>query len=821
MTIDPVSLAVTVTGVYTDSNNDAVQDSGDTISYTVVADNNSSVALDDVTITGVESDSGAPLSVSGCPAQTLQPNTAMTCVADYTLSLEDLNRGKVNVTATASGELPALPGQTTRLDASGSGSTSTTLSDTPKLTVANSVSGVTDQNNNGLTDAGDVINYRVTVTNAGNSTASGISVTESAAGAAVNDVPLTCDEQTLVPGASLSCTGSYTITPSDVDTPTPTITATAGAAATSRAGAGRAFNATPDTTTTRLTQDPELATALAPGVLTDTNGDGRTDAGDTIGYSATVTNSGTVTLTGVTATLSLAAPAGPAPTPDCSPATPATLAPGAQLTCTATYTITQSDVDKGEVDVTVAASGRSGASKVTADPATGTTALQQNSGITAVASVAGVDDQNGDGKLEVGDTVRYSVAVTDTGTVTLNQVSVTGQMASPANPDPALTCSPKQPGKLAAGGVMTCTGSYVVTQADVDKGSLVYTVTASGLSPTQESVTSDPSSVTTPLGAVPALAITNTVTGVSDNNHNSVNDTGDVISYSVAATNTGTVTLTTVAISDQLAPPAAPALSLQCSADAPVTLAPGDTLTCTASYTITQPDVDKGTVTSAATVNARTTDNKAVSGGPVAVTTNLATTAVLAVGNTVTSIEDRNSDTVDDEGDVIVYSVTVTNKGSVSLGTVTAVESLSRPASGSPSLTCDPTAPSTLAPSAAMTCTGSYRITAADVRNGSVRASAAGTGATPAGVLVRSAAALVTTPVHALPPGVTPAPGPATGAGSGTGSHGTGRTGSSGGRVGRLAYTGFDLAPVVIGGVLCLAVGGGLVLLAARRRRHS
>jgi hypothetical protein len=276
-----------------------------------------------------------------------------------------------------------------------------------------------------------------------------------------------------------------------------------------------------------------------------------------------------------------------------------------------------------------------------------------------------------------------------------------------------------------------------------------------------------------------------------------------------------------VAITDQLAPPAAPALSLQCSADAPVTLAPGDTLTCTASYTITQADVDKGTVSSAATVNARTTDNKAVSGGPVAVTTNLATTAVLAMGNTVTSIEDRNSDSVDDEGDVIVYSVTVTNKGSVSLGTVTAVETLSRPASGSPSLTCDPTAPSTLAPSAAMTCTGSYRITAADVRNGSVRAAAAGTGATPAGVVVRSAAAVVTTPVHALPAGVTPAPGSSAGAGSGAGSHGTGKAASSGGRVGKLAYTGVDLAPVLIGGALCLVVGSGLVLLAARRRRHS
>jgi uncharacterized repeat protein (TIGR01451 family) len=818
VTIDPVSLAVTVTGAYTDSNNDGVQNAGDTIVYTIVTTNNSSVALDDVNVTAT-TDGGVPLSLSACPAQTVQPNGSVTCLADYTLVLKDLDRGAVNVSATATGQLPALPGQDTTLAATGTGTTSTTLTDSPKLTLSNIVTGLDDQNNNGLNDAGDLINYQVQVVNAGNSTVSGIAVTEFAAGATANDVPLTCDVASIVPEKSVTCTGSYTIVSSDVDTPAATIKATANASGTSRAGIGQAVKAASATVTTRLTQHPELTTQFARPVLTDANNDSRTDAGDTIAYSATVTNSGTVTLTGVGVTLTIAAPGGPAPDLDCSPSTPATLAPGGQLACTATYTITQPDVDNSEVAATVAASGLSGTTKVNADAATATTKLQQNSGITAVPSVSGVDDRNGDGKLEAGDTVRYSVAVTNTGTVSLNQVSVTGQLASPAAPDPTLTCSPKQPGKLVAGDVMTCTGAYTVTQPDVDKGSLALTVTATGLSPAQESVTSDPGTVTTPLGAVPAMSITNTVTGVADSNHNSVNDTGDVISYSVATTNTGTVTLTAVAITDQLAPPAAPALSLQCSADAPVTLAPGDTLTCTASYTITQADVDRGTVLATATTGAKTTENNAVSAGPLAVTTKLATTAILVARNLVTSIEDRNSDTVDDEGDVIVYSVTLTNKGSVSLGDVTAVESLSRPADDSPSLTCDPTAPGTLAPAAAMTCTGSYRITAADARKGGVKATAAGTGGTAGGTQVRSASSIVVTPVHPLPPGVKPAPGGSSGGSAAGATHRATKTSSGAGR-GKLAFTGFEAAPVVLGGALCLVVGAGLVLLTVRRRRH-
>ncbi|MEZ5191695.1 MAG: hypothetical protein R2734_03700 [Nocardioides sp.] len=83
------------------------------------------------------------------------------------------------------------------------------------------------------------------------------------------------------------------------------------------------------------------------GGVTDLDGNGP-DAGDTISYSLVVTNTGNVTLTGVTVT-------DPTVGPVSCPVT--TLAPGVSVTCTATYTLTQADVDAGHVANTATATG--------------------------------------------------------------------------------------------------------------------------------------------------------------------------------------------------------------------------------------------------------------------------------------------------------------------------------------------------------------------------------------------------------------------------------------------------------------------------------
>ena len=70
---------------------------------------------------------------------------------------------------------------------------------------------------------------------------------------------------------------------------------------------------------------------------------------------------------------------------------------------------------------------------------------------------------------------------------------------------------------------------------------------------------------------------------------------GTVITYSYLVTNSGNVTLTSVAVDD----PMSGLSAVDCHGVA--TLAPGASVTCTATYTTTQADVDRGSITNTGT----------------------------------------------------------------------------------------------------------------------------------------------------------------------------------------------------------------------------
>src|SRR6185503_16732360 len=98
--------------------------------------------------------------------------------------------------------------------------------------------------------------------------------------------------------------------------------------------------------------DSETVTAVqSPSLALDKQGSlnmavvppaGRADVGDKISYTLTATNSGNVTLTGV----SISDPKlGPL---NCTPTQPATLTPGDTLVCTGSYTLMQGDINNGK-----------------------------------------------------------------------------------------------------------------------------------------------------------------------------------------------------------------------------------------------------------------------------------------------------------------------------------------------------------------------------------------------------------------------------------------------------------------------------------------
>ena len=169
-----------------------------------------------------------------------------------------------------------------------------------------------------------------------------------------------------------------------------------------------------------------------------------------------------------------------------------------------------------------------------------------------LAKHASVADTNGNTVIgDAGDTITYTFEVTNTGTVDLTNVVVSDPKL------PGLICTVPT---LAVGATQSCAASnntYVITAADVTAGKVTNTATAKATPPgniTPPTATSP--EVDTPTAATPVASFTLAKhASVADTNGNTVTgDEGDTITYTFDVTNTGTVALTNVIVSDPKLP---------------------------------------------------------------------------------------------------------------------------------------------------------------------------------------------------------------------------------------------------------------------------
>ena len=225
--------------------------------------------------------------------------------------------------------------------------------------------------------------------------------------------------------------------------------------------------------------------------------------GDVIGYDYVVTNSSDVPVDGLFIVDDDKA------SDESCPAT-ASLASGDSITCTATYTITQADLDAGSV--TNVASATNGTVVSNEDTATVTAA--------PVGSLSLVKTASPTTFAAVGDVIDYAYVVTNTGDVPLaGPVTVTDDKTIVTCPD--LATIGDLDGDLDPGESVTCTASYTVTQADVDADGVTNTATAGAggvLSATEvESVTmaGAPTPPPTPVITAPPTDVGPTITGSS------------------------------------------------------------------------------------------------------------------------------------------------------------------------------------------------------------------------------------------------------------------------------------------------------------------
>ena len=335
--------------------------------------------------------------------------------------------------------------------------------------------------------------------------------------------------------------------------------------------------------------------------------------GDVIHYSYRLTNSGNVTLNA------------PFTVDDdkavvTCPATPTSLAPGEFIDCTATYVITQADLDAGTVTNTAQGHAHFGETPVNSNFDDETVTANQGPSLIIDKSLTANADEDGSGDVSLGDTLTYGIVATNNGNVTLTNATVTDTLLA------SLSCSPATPATLPPGASITCTGQHVVTQADVDAGQIVNTATADS---DQAGPVSD--TVTVTITQNPSCSVNKEMTGYDDADHTGHVSVGDTLTYRIVVVNDGNVTLPDVTVDDALIPGA----ELDCTPAEPATLAPGEEMVCTGEYVVTQADADAGQV-----VNNVTVGDEEVSNEDVDITIIEQPTAISLVSFTATARED-------------------------------------------------------------------------------------------------------------------------------------------------------------------------------------
>ena len=504
---------------------------------------------------------------------------------------------------------------------------------------------------------GDVISYSYLLTNSGNvSLVAPYSVSD-------NKATVTCPQtpSPLVPGGTITCTATYVVTQADLNAGSVINLATGQATFN-----GQPVNSNQDSVTVPGVQTPQLT-------LDKTTSTANYDSvGDVISYSYLLTNSGNVSLVAPYSVSDNKA------TVTC-PQTPSPLVPGGTITCTATYVVTQADLNAGSVINLATGQATFNGQPVNSNQDSVTVPGVQTPQLTLdkTTSTANYDS--------VGDVISYSYLLTNSGNVSLvAPYSVSDNKAT-------VTC-PQTPSPLVPGGTITCTATYVVTQADLNAGSVINLATGQATFNGQP-VNSNQDSVTVPGVQTPQLTLDKTT---STANYDSV---GDVISYSYLLTNSGNVSLVApYSVSDNKATVTCP--------QTPSPLVPGGTITCTATYVVTQADLNAGSVINLATGQA-TFNGQPVNSNQDSVTVPGVQTPQLTLDKTTST---ANYDSV---GDVISYSYLLTNSGNVSLVAPYSVSD------NKATVTC-PQTPSPLVPGGTITCTATYVVTQADLNAGSV-----------------------------------------------------------------------------------------------------
>jgi len=442
-----------------DDPDDVIDTAGDIISYTVTVKNEGNITLTDVVLTddlilnSLDQNADGVIDAKDVISGDTNSNGLLdvgetwTFAGEYTVTQADIdNHGNYDsidpdtVNDNVMRNVVAVTSKASDQNISDDTFVDTRLTYGPDLTIDKVFLNVTD----GTADqAGDELNYRVVVTNTGNVTLTDVTVVDPLTGQNVSGL-------TLAPGESKEYETTYILKQADLDD--------------NGGGDGDIDNtATADSSLT----DPVSASAAAPIVYNPKLGiekvflnvtDGTADqAGDELNYRVVVTNTGKVTLTGVTVVDPLTG----------QNVSGLTLAPGESKEYETTYILKQADLDDnggGDGDIDNTATADSNETDSVDASAAAPIVYAPEMSVLKTADVHVVD--------EVGDKIHYTIQVTNTGNITLTNVTledtlIAASLDNDVNDDGVIDGDDGD-GLLEVGETWTWQGEYTVTQADMD-----------------------------------------------------------------------------------------------------------------------------------------------------------------------------------------------------------------------------------------------------------------------------------------------------------------------------------------------------------------
>ena len=564
---------------------------GDVIEYKIKVTNTGSLDLTNVVLD--EKLVGININAKDLKIGDLKAGDSKEISATYTVTYEKDIKGKadengnplpiINEVFVKGESVPTKPDQKSE-EVSDDSKVETPVEEAPSY----DISKIADKEK--VTTAGEEITYTITVTNTGNTILKDLTVRDDMLGIdkVISEIKIN--------GTNV-ISAQYTVTQDDID----------------KGGVIKNIVTVGDKETER-----DVNVEQNPGYTAVKTADKEkvTTAGEEIIYTITVTNTGNTTLKDIAVKDDMA---GINTKID-------TIEVGKSASVTGTYTVKQSDIDKGGKIHNVATVGDKSPEK--------DVPVEQNSSYTAVKTA---DKEK---VTTAGEVITYTITVTNTGNTTLKDIAVKDDMAGINTKIDTI-----EVGKSAS-----VTGTYTVKQSDIDKGGKIHNVATVGDKSPEKDVPVEQNS---------------SYTAVKTADKEKVTAAGEIITYTITVKNTGNTTLTDITVKDDMA-------GIDTKID---TIEVGKSASVTGTYTVKQEDIDKGgKIHNVATAGDKSPEIDVPVEKQPDILVNKDATAVKA--KDAEGFTDITETTKVRPDDVIEYTIVVTNTGNTTLEDIKITDSL-------------------------------------------------------------------------------------------------------------------------------------------------